>query len=85
MTVKISVAAAIALAAILMVPDASYAAHRKHKGAAASTETSLTDPRQCLGGACTGANPDRIGGQCSNDCYKRPRARGHKSSAQSPQ
>jgi hypothetical protein len=86
MTLKISVAAAIALATILAVPDASYAASRKHhKGAAASTETGLTNPRECLGGGCTGQNPDRVGTQCSNDCYKRPRASRPKSSAQSPQ
>jgi hypothetical protein len=85
MTLKISVAAAIALAAILVVPDASYAASRKHKGTAASTETGLTNPRDCLGGGCTGQNPDRVGTQCSADCYKRTRVSRHKSSARSPQ
>jgi hypothetical protein len=42
MTLRISVVAAIALAAIVAVPGASYAAS-KHKGAA-STETGLTNP-----------------------------------------
>jgi hypothetical protein len=70
-TPKISVAAAIALAAILVVPDASYAASRKHKARRRQLRP-VNELRECPGGACTGANLDRIGGQCSNDCYKRP-------------
>ena len=42
MTSKLSLAAAIALAAIIAVPGASYAASQKHKGAA-SGETGFTN------------------------------------------
>jgi hypothetical protein len=80
MSLKISVVAAIALAAIVAVPSASYAAS-KHKGAT-SSETGLTNPKTCLGGACTSENPDRVTQPCSGaSCYKRSRK--HKSSAES--
>jgi hypothetical protein len=79
MSLKISVVAAIALAAIVAVPSASYAAS-KHKGAA-SSETGLTNPAECTGGACTSKNPDRVVQPCSGaNCYKRTRK--HKSSSE---
>ena len=72
---KISVVAAIALAAIVAVPGASYAA-TKHKSA--------TDPASCNGGACTAQNPDRVTQPCNgSQCYKHTRK--HKSSAPSPE
>jgi hypothetical protein len=43
MTSKINVLAAIALAAIVSVPGASYAASKKHRGAA-STDTGKRTP-----------------------------------------
>lgn len=82
MTSKISVVAAIALAAIVAVPGASYAASHKHKGAA-STETGFTNPQSCLGGGCTSQNPDRVRQECSGgQCYKRSHTK-HKSSSAS--
>jgi hypothetical protein len=79
MTLKISVVAAIALAAIVAVPGASYAAS-KHKGAA-STENGLTNPANCTGGGCTSQNPDRVTQPCNgSQCYKRSRK--HKSSSE---
>ncbi len=82
MTSKISLAA-IALAALIAIPSASYAASQKHKGAA-STETGYTNPTTCTGGACTSQNPDRVRQECSGaSCYKRSRTSKHKSSSQS--
>lgn len=81
MSLKISVVAAIALAAIVSVPSASYAAS-KHKGAA-SSETGLTNPANCTGGGCTSQNPDRVTQPCNGaNCYKRS-SRKHKSSTAS--
>jgi hypothetical protein len=72
---KISVVTAIALAAIVAMPGASYAAS-KHKSA--------NDPASCTGGGCTAQNPDRVTQPCSgSQCYKRTRK--HKSSSHSPQ
>jgi hypothetical protein len=74
MTSKISVAAAIALAAIIAIPGASYAASKK----------SATDPTSCTGGGCTAENPDRVRQPCSGAaCYKKTRK--HKPASQSPQ
>ena len=73
MSLKISAVAAIALAAIVTIPGASYAA-MKHKSA--------TDPANCTGGACTSQNPDRVTQPCNgSNCYKRTRK--HKASAPS--
>jgi hypothetical protein len=72
MTSKLTIAAAIALAAIVAIPGASYAAS-KHKGAA-SGDTGYTNPATCAGGACTSQNPDRVTQPCSgSQCYKRSR------------
>ena len=85
MTSKISVLAAIALAAIVSVPSASYAASKKHRGTA-STETGYANPSTCLGGSCTSENPDRVRQPCSgSSCYKRTRTTKHKSSSRSGQ
>jgi hypothetical protein len=70
---KISVAAAIALAAIVAIPGASYAASKK----------SATDPADCTGGACTAQNPDRVTQPCNGaSCYKKTHK--HKASAPAP-
>ena len=52
MTSKISVATAIAFAAIVAIPGPSYAASK-------TKNSSRTDVTKCDGGACTGVNPDR--------------------------
>ena len=70
---KISVVAAIALAAIVAVPSASYA----------TSKNKSTDPATCTGGACTAQNPDRVTQPCNgSNCYKRTRK--HKASTPSP-
>jgi hypothetical protein len=53
MASKITVAAAIALAAIVAGPTASLAASK------AKTKDSYRDVTKCEGGACTAVNPDR--------------------------
>jgi hypothetical protein len=69
---KISVVAAIALAAIVAIPGASYAASKK----------SSADPASCTGGGCTAQNPDRVTQPCNGaSCYKKTRK--HKAAAAS--
>jgi hypothetical protein len=53
MASKITVAAAIALAAIVAAPSASLAASK------AKAKDSYRDVTKCEGGACTAVNPDR--------------------------
>jgi hypothetical protein len=53
MASKITAAAAIALAAIVAVPSASFAASK------AKAKDSYRDVTKCEGGACTAVNPDR--------------------------
>jgi hypothetical protein len=48
---KISVVAAVALAAIIAIPSASFAASK--------TKDSSGDVTKCQGGGCTAVNPDR--------------------------
>jgi hypothetical protein len=48
---KISVVAAVALAAIAAIPSASFAASK--------TKDSPRDVTKCEGGGCTAVNPDR--------------------------
>jgi hypothetical protein len=48
---KISAVTAIALAAIVAIPSASFAASK--------TKDSSRDVTKCEGGACTAVNPDR--------------------------
>jgi hypothetical protein len=55
MASKITVAAAIALAGIVAVPSASFAASK----AKAKAKDSSRDVTKCEGGACTAVNPDR--------------------------
>jgi hypothetical protein len=61
MASKITVAAAIALAAIVAGPTASLAASKaKTKDSyRAKTKDSYRDVTKCEGGACTAVNPDR--------------------------
>ena len=74
---NMSVAATIALAAIIAIPGASYAAS---KLAYAITHKSATDSNTCTGGGCTAQNPDRVTQPCNgSNCYKRTRK--HKSSS----
>jgi len=71
---KISVVTAVALAAILAIPSASYAASKRK---------SATDPASCTGGACTAQNPDRVTQPCSgSNCYKSSRK--HKKTSEAP-
>ncbi len=73
MTSKISVPVVIAIAAILSISSASYAASQKNR-IPVSGETGYTNPAACLGGACTSENPDRVRQPCSgSQCYKRTR------------
>jgi len=51
MASKVTVAVAIALAAIVTVPSASFAASK--------AKDSRRDVTKCEGGACTAVNPDR--------------------------
>jgi hypothetical protein len=57
MASKITMAAAIALAAIVAVPSASFAASKAR--AKAKAKDSYRDVTKCEGGACTAVNPDR--------------------------
>jgi hypothetical protein len=69
---KISLLAAVALAAIVAMPGASDAASKRK---------SATDPASCAGGGCTAVNPDRVTQPCNgSNCYKRT-SRKHKSSS----
>jgi hypothetical protein len=72
MASKISVAAAIALAAIVAIPGASYAASK-------NKNSSRTDVTKCEGGACTAVNPDRDPNTSSKSQYFR---RTHKKHSQ---
>jgi hypothetical protein len=51
MTMVTKVGIALALAAFLAVPSASFAASK--------AKNSFSDQSKCEGGACTAANPDR--------------------------
>jgi hypothetical protein len=53
MASKVTVAAAVALAAIVTVPSASFGASK------AKAKDSYRDVSKCEGGACTAVNPDR--------------------------
>lgn len=68
---KISIAAAVALVAVLAAPNASFAAVKKHKSQSAPNSAS-----ECLGGGCTGVNPDRVTQPCNgSNCYKRSKTK----------
>ena len=69
---KISITAAVALVAALAAPNASFAATKKHRSPASTSE--------CLGGGCTAQNPDRTKQPCSTEgggtsCYKGSKAK----------
>jgi hypothetical protein len=89
MTSKISIKAAIALAALLAIQSASYGASNRHRGAPPNETTTgysypggYDNPFGCLGGACTGVNPDRVRQPCSGgSCYKRSHTIRHRSSS----
>ena len=71
----------VVVLAVLCVPAASYAAARHHRGDQ-SNEYGYSNPGSCLGGACTGENPDRVRQPCSGgSCYKRTQTRHKKSSS----
>jgi hypothetical protein len=77
MIAKITLAVVVAMAAIVSIPSSSYAASHRHK-APPSGETGYTNPSGCLGGACTGENPDRVRQPCSGgSCYKHTRSTKH--------
>jgi hypothetical protein len=72
---------AIALAAIVAIPGASYAAFQTREGAP-SNGTGLTNPGGCQGGGCTSEKPDRMRQPClGGSCYKRTHTKKSKSSA----
>ena len=58
MASKITLAAAIALAAIVAVPSASFATS-KARNSHRDVTNSYRDVTKCEGGACTAVNPDR--------------------------
>ena len=73
MTSKNSTSVVMAMAAILSISSASYAASQKNR-IPVSGETGYTNPAACLGGGCTTENPDRVRQPCSgSQCYKRTR------------
>jgi hypothetical protein len=69
MVTKIGVA--LALAAFLAVPSASFAASK--------TKNSSSDVTKCEGGACTAVNPDRDPNTSSKSQYYRRSHKKHKS------
>jgi hypothetical protein len=77
MASKITMAAAIALAAIVAVPSASFAASKAR--AKAKAKDSYRDVTKCEGGACTAVNPDRDFINTSRDAqYYRSTHKKHK-------
>lgn len=68
--------AAIALMAFVAAPSASFAASKHHGG-------NYSDPTQCTGGACTGANPDRIVNRDTGSYYKKKKKSSSSSSSSS--
>ena len=67
---KISVVAAVALAAIVAVPSASFAASK--------AKNSASDVTKCQGGGCTAANPDRDPNTSIKSQYYRRSHKKHK-------
>jgi uncharacterized membrane protein len=72
MTMVTKIAIAVALAAFLAVPSASFAASK--------AKNSSSDLTKCEGGACTARNPDRDPNTSVNSQYYR---RTHKKQNQS--
>ena len=74
MTMITKVGIALALAAFLAVPGASFAASKKD---------SSRDVTKCEGGACTAVNPDRDPNTSRNSQYYRRSHKKHKSEPKS--
>jgi hypothetical protein len=64
------IAVAVALAAFLAVPSASFAASK--------AKNSQSDVTQCQGGGCTAKNPDRDPNTSVNSQYYRRHHKAHK-------
>jgi len=73
MVTKIGIA--LALAAFLAVPSASFAASKEKK--------SYSDQTKCEGGACTAANPDRDPNTSSKHQFYRSTHKKHKAQPKS--
>ncbi len=69
------VGVALALAAFLAVPSASYAASK--------AKSSYSDQTKCEGGACTAVNPDRDPNTSSRHQYYRSTHKKHKAQPKS--
>ncbi len=67
---KIGVAAAVALAALLAAPNASFAQSK--------AKNSARDVTKCEGGACTAVNPDRDPNTSGRHQYYRTTHKKHK-------
>jgi len=72
---KISVVAAVALAAIVAIPSASFAASK--------AKNSASDVTKCQGGGCTAVNPDRDPNTSKNSQYYRRTHKKHKTEPKS--
>jgi hypothetical protein len=70
MTMVTKIGIALALAAFLAVPSASFAASK--------TKDSAKDVTKCEGGACTAANPDRDPNTSLKSQYYRRTHKTHK-------
>jgi hypothetical protein len=70
MTMVTKIAIAVALAAFLAVPSASFAASK--------AKNSQSDVTQCQGGGCTAKNPDRDPNTSVNSQYYRRHHKAHK-------
>ena len=71
---KISVVAAVALAAVVAIPSASFAASKAKRD---------RDVTKCEGGACTAVNPDRDPNTSKNSQYYRRTHKKHKTEPKS--
>jgi len=64
MVMKIGTVAAVALVAFLAASEASLAASKRNSQSSNSNQPhNYRDVTQCLGGACTSVNPDRVPNQ----------------------
>jgi hypothetical protein len=73
------IAVAVALAAFLAVPSASFAASKTK----ASSRASRADVTKCEGGGCTAVNPDRDPNTSLNSQYYRSTHKKHKTQPKS--
>jgi hypothetical protein len=72
MVTRIGIAAAVALAAFLAVPNAPFAASKKSE---------YGDKTKCLGGGCTSENPDRTRNLYTSFYKKNSKTKKHSSHA----